>query len=58
MACVPDPNSNMKGDDHALLASKQARQVTDAPGSREPGDIFWRCNSPLFVFLLAALFGR
>ena len=51
-------NTNMKGDDHALLANQQARQVIDAPGSKEPGDIFWRCNSPLFVFILAALFGR
>jgi len=51
--------SNMKGGDtHALLANRQAGQVTDAPGFNEAGDILWRCNSPLFVFLLAALFGR
>jgi hypothetical protein len=51
---------NLKGGDiNALLAKRQARQqVTDAPGFNEPGDIFWRCNSPLFAFLFAALFGR
>jgi hypothetical protein len=36
----------MKGDDHALLANQQAYPLSDAPGLKEPGDIFSRCNTP------------